>query len=137
MHPDGDKTHLYESLDGSQEDSDEILRMVQSNMMKQHCRLLMGWHGVIGMAYKWSVEVLGGMDGGELVWINWQAMVTHCWQFWESIVKGKMILTEEESWDDILEETLLDDGSESHLCDIDEALEQDTDSEVFNEIQML
>ena len=127
---------MYEFFDSSHKDADEILKMVQSNMMKKHCRLLMGWHDSIGMAYKWSLEVLDGMEEGELLWMKWQEMVANCREIWERIVKGKMILIEEESWDDILEETLLDDGSESHLCDIDEALEQETDSEVCNEIQM-
>ena len=134
MHKDGDKSHMYELFDSSQEDADEILKMVQSNMMKKHCRLLMGWHGTIGMAYKWSLEVLDGMEEGQLLLMQWQEMVADCRGIWERIVKGKMILTEEESWDDILEEKLLDDGLESQFSDIDDDVEQDTASEVCIEI---
>lgn len=129
---------MYESFDSSLDVADDILRMVQSNMMKKHCRLLMGWHGVIGMAYKWRLEVLDDMEGGDLLWIRWQEMVTHCRGIWEGIVKGKMILTEEENWDDILEERLLDDGSESHFSDIEDVFEQeDTASDTCTEIQSL
>ena len=134
MCKDGDKSHMYEFFDSSQEDADEILKMVQSNMMKKHCRLLMGWHGSIGMAYKWSLEVLDGIEEGELLWMKWQEMVANCREIWERIVKGKMILIEEESWDDILEENLLDDGLESQFSDLDDEVEQDTTSEVCTEI---